>query len=299
MLLGWKVDVRRSLLTVLALLAPAVAHATPFESLSHGAIADVSVGTTPVGDLLMGELGVQSLGVMTSQDGRFLHQWQGFLAVKGGELAAAHPYTPLLGGRAKALLESGYRFAAEQPWSPYAGVRLGGDVQVLLPFTVAPNQLNTVNNIDGVGDVNVSGLVRLAGGESYIAGDRALLLSGFVQGWARAAEANQPSAGFIDLGLAARYDVARSLALSMEALWGTTPGKTNAALALTDVTTHAQVEFDCRKVFANGMWLSGAVSYSTQADTLRYPSMTYNARTAPTIGLTVLYGFALGKQEWP
>ncbi len=298
---------RFCILTSLLLSAPSLALAVPFESLSHGAITDVTLGTTPVGDQLLGEIGAAAMGMMTGRDGlfahhhdiQFLHQWQGVLAVKGGELAAANPYTPLLGGHAAAMVESGVRWQAEKAWSPYAGLRLGGDLQILLPFTVAPTALNTVNNIDGVGDVNLSGLLRLAWGESYLEGDTALLLTAFAQGWLRRAEVNTPGAAFLDVGVAARLDLARSALASVELLWGVAAGPANPALGLTDLKQHVRLDVDGRKIFSNGMWLGGVFALTSESDTLHYPTASYSTRSAPTLALTVVYGIPLGKQEWP
>ena len=289
----------RRLLAIGFLISPALAHAAVFESLSHGAILDANMGAAPVGDFLLGEIGGQTLGIVATHDGRFLHQWQGLLAFKAGELATTRPFTTLVGGHGHLMAESGYRFQADQAWSAYLGLRLGGDLQIMAPWGVSLSKLNTINNIDGIGDVNASGLVRLVAGSSWLDASRSLLLTAFVQGSGRVAEVNLPGAGFVDVGIAARFDLAHAWALSLETLWGTTLAKTTPALGLTDVTTHVQVEFEGRKVFRNGMWFGANVSYVSERDTWGNSTVTYNTRSAPTLGMTFLYGFPLGKQEWP
>lgn len=285
-------------LVAFLLLAPSTAYTLDFENLSHGAIVDGEFGTTPVGDVLMGEIGGQALGLITSHDGEFVHQWQGLVTFKAGELATTRPFTTLIGAHGRAMWETGYRVQPQHAWSPYVGVRLGGDLQILVPPGDGLAQLRLINNTDGVGDLNLNGLLRVAVGASYLGGSKSLIVDLFLQGYGRIAEINTPNAGFLDVGVAARFDVAHQWALSLEGLWGTTSSRANAALGLTDVTTHFRVAFDGRKVFDNGMWLGAAVLYDSERDSLGNSLVTYDTRSAPTTDVTLVYGFPLGRQIW-
>ncbi len=290
---------RRLFAIFLVTLVPSAASAAAFENVSHGAIAGVEIGTTPVGDLLFGVIGGQASGVLMTHGGKWMHQWQGLVVGKGGKLAAAETYTTLLGGRAKIMAESGWRFQPDDPWSIYLGLRLGGDLQVMMPPGVGFSELNTLNNIDGVGNLNASGLLRLAVGSSFLQEDRAVLISVFLQGAARAGETYLPKRAFLDLGFSARIDFAKTFALTVDTLWGTSGERIDAAHATTDVTTHSLVDVDARKVFSNGMWLGGALVYGAEADVLQFQTASYKTRSAPTFSVTLLYGFPLGKQEAP
>jgi hypothetical protein len=283
----------------LMLLTPCVAQAVEFENLSHGAIVDGSLGFSAVGDAFLGELGGQASGIKSTHDATLLHQWHALVAFKAGELATTRPFTTLLGFHGRLMLESGYRFQADHAWSPYAGLHLGGELQYLVPPSGGLQSLKTINNIDGVGDLNLNGVVRLPFGYSWLDDTHALLLTAFVQVNGRIAEINLPNATFLDIGLAARFDVAHAWALLVDGLWGTTSSKANTALGLTDVTSHFQLEFDGRKVFANGMWFGTQVLYNSERNSLSNSVVTYNTRSAPTVNVMLLYGFPLGKQEWP
>ena len=70
----------------------------PLDDTVRGAIASGGIGTSMVGDSLMFELGGQWTGVRSSSGGRWLLQWDGFLAARGGYLANEHPYLFLIGG---------------------------------------------------------------------------------------------------------------------------------------------------------------------------------------------------------
>lgn len=289
----------RLLLALGAVFAAAPASAVAFDSVSQGATLDVSLGTTPVGDLLMGELGGQSVGITSLGGGKWLLQWDGLVGFKAGELAAAHPYTTLLGGHGRAFAEGGYRFEPESPWSLYVGARMGGDLQIMVPPGKSLSELDTINNIDGVGNVNVSGALRVVAGASLLTSEHSLLLGAFVQEAGRLAETNLRGAAFTEVGLALRFDIARELMLSAEAAWGRTPSQTVPALGLSDQTTNKEFTASVRKIFSNGMWLHTAVSYAVETDATTYAASatTYSTANAANFGLTILYGFPLGKQQ--
>ncbi len=288
----------RSLLLLGLLLLPLPLHAEAFQLLSQGAVVQGSVGTTPVGDFLLGEIGGQSLGIRTLDDRRWLVQWEGLAAFKGGELAAAHPYTPLLGGHALAMGEVGYRFVDETR-TPYVSLRIAGDMQFLLPPGKGLHDLRTINNIDGVGDLNLHGAVRLSLGESGLSSKGLLIAAVFVQESLRAGEVNAPSAAFTDLGGTLLADLSGSWLIRAEILRRYRPTQSTPQLGMTDAAWFDwQTTDELRKVFANGMWFGANFSYASESDVVSYGNLTLHTSSAPTVVFGLQYGFPIGPQEW-
>ena len=268
-----------------------------FDSVSRGAVGDVGLGTSKVGDTLMGELGGEWLGLETLGAAGWLLQWDALAAAKGGYLAHAHPFTLLLGGHVAGWGELGYRFEPSAPWSLYAGARLGGDLQLMASPGVSLSALDTINNVDGVGGLNATGVARACFGTSFLDGTHSLLLVAFLQAALRGSQTNTPGAVFADGGVEARFDVAQRLTLSLDALWGTTGTSQDAALGRSDQTTHAGITASFRKIFANGMWLGVAAGLAQERDHAAYSGGgSYDTANAPTFGLTLTYGFPLGAQ---
>ncbi len=284
-----------------ALMVTRAAAAAELDSVSQGVVVDASIGSGPVGDMLLGELGGQSAGITTFRDGAWLLRWDALLAFKAGVLAAAHPFTPLVGGRARLFAEPGYRFQPDCAWSAYAGARIAGDLQILLPPGTALSKLDTVNDIGGVGGVNASGSVGLSAGASLIEGRHGLLLTAFAQEEGRAADTYSPGIAFTEIGLAVRFDLAHSLMLEGEALWGRSSTATDTRLGIGDQTTHEAVAVAVRKVLGNGVWLGLSVAYAVDTDHVSSTGggPTFDTADAPVFDVTARVGIPLGKQEWP
>ncbi len=228
--------------------------------------------------------------------GRWLLQWDGLLTFKAGVLGQTHPYTPMIGGQASGFGEAGYRFEHDSPVSLYGGLRLAAAMQVMAPWGVSLSALRTVNSVAGVGGVNLGGLLRGVVGASWLTGNRSLLLTAFVQESGRLGQPNRPGAAFTDVGVAARFDVARSLMLSAEGFWGVAPSTTDAALGSRDQTTHIGLAADVRKIFANGMWLGLRSSYEVESDATSYSvsGAAYHTTDAPWLTIALSYGYPLG-----
>jgi hypothetical protein len=78
-----------------------------FDEQVRGVIVDGGIGTGMVGDTLMFELGGQWSAVRSYGRRRWLVQWDGLLAARGGYLANEHPYLFLIGGHELAWAELG------------------------------------------------------------------------------------------------------------------------------------------------------------------------------------------------
>lgn len=275
------------------LAAPNALADPPLDSVARGAIIDTSLGTSAVGDTLMAELGGESAGIRSLREGAWLLQWDVLVAAKAGYHASQEPYFFLLGAHALAWAEGGARFLPSRAWSPYAGVRLANETQIMGHAGLSLSDLRTVNAEDGVGGVNNRALVRLDGGASLLDARHSLLLVGFVQEVFRAPTFNFAGQAFTELGLQVRYDLSRSLMASVEGVWGVTVKRTLPP-GLTDQTTHAGVWVTFRKIFKNGMWFGAAVSLERDTNHVVYDTGTvFDTASAPTFAFALTYGLSL------
>jgi len=264
------------------------------KSVSLGAIVDASFGGSAAGLALMGELGGQYIGIESFSTQRWLLQWDALAALRGGVLANSEPYTPLIGGHLGGTAELGRRFGSPERWSPYAGLRLAGDLAILTDPATSFDALNSINSVDGVGGVNGFCAARLNVGASFLEVPRSLLLLAFLQGAFTSAGINTEGAAFAEVGLSVRYDVANDLTAILEGLVGRTPVTTDEpALQTTRQTTVGAVSFSFRRIFANRMWFNVALNYSREFDQRTYHTATYQTANTATGGLELLYGLPL------
>lgn len=270
-----------------------------FDNSVLGAIGDGGIGTSMAGDTLMLELGGQWAGLRTVRDRRWLAQWDALVAGRGGYLANEHPYLSLVGGRETAWGEAGYRFRAQRRWSPYLGVRLGNEIDLMKHPGLAWSDLATINNVDRVGGIVAGGLIRVAFGGSFLDDRRSLLVVAFIQEQLNAAETNTPAQAFTGVGLGARFDVARRLTASVEGAWGVTPTRRDSLRELTDRTARIAAAIGVRKIFCNGMWAGLSSSIERDSDHLVYfvTGNVYDTANAPRFGVSLLYGFPLGRRK--
>jgi hypothetical protein len=268
--------------------------ARAFENVSQGATASFGFGTTPVGDTLLGEVGADWLGLRYASDLHWLMQWDVSLALRLGYLGNQHPYLFLIGPHATAWLEGGYRFASTPGFGPYVGARIGGDASVLGNPDVA--QLDTINAVDGVGGIVARGVGRISAGTAYVDRARSVILTVFVQEMLQAAQINTPSRAFTAAGFAARVDLPKSIIATFEGGWGVTPARTNALLGTTDQTSRGWFAFTLRKIFKNGMWVGGAVTFERDTDHIVYETTrttTFDTGDAPRFSISLTYGLPL------
>ncbi len=228
------------------------------------------LGVGPSGFGLFAEVGVQSWGLQTLADDRWLLQWDALLAFRSAVLANTWPLTGFVGVATHDFVELGTRFLPTQPWSPYLGARLGGDASVMARPGNALNSINTLNANEGYGSIAVAGAARLAAGASRLSGDNAVLLTAFLQEALVAPRVMSPGVSFTEVGLAGRLDLHRTLTIALEGLVGLAPTRTNDALHLTDQQLRLQISGSVQKTFANGVWLAFAASYTRDSDRTVY-----------------------------
>jgi hypothetical protein len=265
----------------------------PLDDRVRGAIATAGIGTSVVGDSLMLELGGQWSAIHSYGRRRWLMQWDGLLAARGGYLANEHPYLFLIGGHELAWAELGRRFIWNQNWSPYAGARLGNELLLMKHPGLAFSDLDTINSVDRVGGSVAAGLIRLDAGASLLDDQRSFLLVAFVQEELHAAETNTPAQAFLGAGVGARFDLAsRRLSAVAEASLGVAPERRDSLRGFTDRTTRVAASLSARKTFGSGMWVSVSTFIARDSDHMVYSATgnVYDTANAPQFGLSLLYG---------
>ncbi len=264
----------------------------------RGAIVDTSIGTAAVGDTLMAELGGEYAGIRSLRARRYLLQWDVFAALEAGYLANEHPFLFLMGPHALASVELDMRLFRRRRWSPYVGVGMGGEVSLLAPPGTAWSALDTLNSLDGIGGVVASGSGRASVGVSFLdRGRRSLLLFAFVEELFVAPETNTLGNTFTEIGVGARYDVARSVVATIEGVWGVSPSQPDALRGFTNRTTHVGAAATFRKIFPNGMWVGASASIEQNADEIVYSHATYDTGSPPTFRFTLFYGLPLWRKR--
>jgi hypothetical protein len=286
----------RSFSVLVAALSITLTSASParaFENVIHGATASFGFGTTPVGDTIMGELGGDWLGLRASRDLRWVMQWEVLATVKGGYLGSEHPFLFLIGPHLGSWVEGGVRTSNKTGFSPYFGARIGGDVQLLGNPDVG--HLDQINSVDGVGGVTAQGWARLTVGGSYLDARRSVILVAFLQELLQPARINTPSHAFTGFGASLRVDSPRSVIATLEGGFSLTPSRDDALRGLSDTTTRAWIGGSVRKIFENGMWIGGALTYERDMDHVVYASngTAFDTADAPRFNVSIFYGLPL------
>jgi hypothetical protein len=281
----------RVLLVALALAVPARAWA--FDDIVRGVVVSGSFETAPVGDAILGELGGAWGGLRAFPDRLWIMQWDVLATLKAGVLGSEHPYLFLIGPHGSSWVEGDRRFGLAKT-TFYLGARVSGDASSLGNPDV--KSFAAINSVDGVGGIVARGSARITGGASYLDAKHSLLVGLFVQEELDAPEINTPSYAFAELGLSARFDVARSFMGSVEGLCGITPTRGDATRSTTDSTMRCSVAAAFRKIFANGVWLGATLSYERDTDHLVYAGGgTYDTASAPTFAVALSLGVPLWK----
>lgn len=284
---------RHRLLAGLA-LAFAASGARAIDSEVHGAVVDVGVGTSIAGDAVLGDLGGAWSGLRSLANERWLLDWDLSLTFRAGYAANAIPGIFLLGGRMVACSELGYRTAPAGPWSPYVGLRIGGELSLVGHPGLPLSQLSTYNDLYGLAGVNAAGSIGLGVGASLLDEVRSLRLELILQETLRAAGTYTPAYAFSEAGVGARYDTERSITLALEGLVGLAPPRRIPALGYTDQAWHWRVQAWFRDIFDNGMWLGVLASVDRIQDEVSYASGAwFSTGNAPTLSLTVSFGVPL------
>lgn len=257
----------------------------------RGPFVDGGFATSGAGDALMFEAGANYVGARSQDHRRWLLQYDLAGAFKFGLLGNQHPFLFLMGPHLSAWAELGRRFANDKEWSPYAGVRLGSDMQILEHPGLAADALSTVN--ESQAGVRANGVARIDGGVSFL-GDsgNGLLFVGFVQEAFQSRGVNSPVFAFTQLGLAFRFDVPRAIMWEVEGAWGVTPNRTNSALGFVDQTTRASIATNVRVMFGLGFWAGLKILAARDTDTITYPTRTYGTGDAPVFDASLHIGWS-------
>lgn len=270
--------------------------ASAFENVARGAFIDGGFATSAAGDAITGEVGGESLGIRTSCDGRFVMQWDALLALKAGILGNTHPYLFLVGPRALAWVEGGWLIRHRSTFSGYLGARVSGAAQLLGNPDVS--RFDEINAADGTGGASARGALRLSAGGASIRGTTALIVTLFGQEELQAPTTNYPSYAFTELGVSLRYDVEKSMMLSLEGLFGVTPSSTDVLRGFTDQTSRIGASGSFRKIFINGMWLGLSLSIERDTDHIQLSGGSgFDTGNAPVFASTIFFGLPLWRSK--
>jgi len=262
-----------------------------------GVTASFGFGSSSAGDTLMGEVGGDWLGLRALRDRHFVMQWDVYLALRGGYLGNEHPYLFLIGPHALSWLDAGWRFSSQKGFSGFVDARVGGDVSILGNPDVP--RFDEINSVDGVGSVAVRGYARIGGGNAYLDDKRVVLLTVGVDETLQPQQINTPSYAFTGGYASLRFDVPRSFSGTLEGGFGATFVRTDTLRNLTDSTTRAWISGSLRKIFKNGMWLGGALTYESLMDHVVYQARqtAFDTSNAPSFAISLFVGVPIGGQR--
>jgi hypothetical protein len=268
-----------------------------FDSQLRGVIADVGIGTSSVGDYLLGELGGQWQGVQSLRSNRWLLHWDLRASARGGYLANQHPYLFLLGGRLAGSAEGGYRTQAERELSPYLGLRLASEEQFLAHPGRAYSDYDQYNSVDGVGGLRVGGALRFDAGASWLSHERSLLVVGFLEESFQDLQVYTEALLLTQLGVSARFDLRDELSASLEGAWGVSPERSDELRAFSDQTQRVSIAGQFRWVFQHQSWIAASLALARDHDHLQYAGgLGYDTASAPVFTADVTYGFSLERR---
>ena len=244
----------------------------------------------------MFELGAELRGWRTLHQDAWLLRWQGWAVGRGGQLANEHPFLWLWGGDERLAFSAGRRFEPAKTWSPYIGLSATEEARWLAHPGLSPSELDTINNVDGVGGLGLEGSLRFEGGLSLLAGSHALLVTAFVGEQGQRAQINLPAFAFTTLGGAVRFDTRGGLTAEAEAWWGATRARHDAALGFRDRTARTAIAALLRHTLGSHMWLSLAASWMRDTDRLTNDpgNLVLHSSDAPTFTMTAAWGWTLG-----
>ena len=267
------------------------------DNVTKGVMASFGFGSSSAGDTLMGELGGDWLGLRAATDRHFVMQWDVYLAVRGGYLGNQHPFLFLIGPHALSWFDAGWRFGEGKGFEPFIDARIGGDVSVLGNPDVP--RFDEINAVDGVGGIVARGHARLSAGGAYIDDHRTVLLVVGLQEMLQAAQINTPSYAFTGGFASLRFDAPRSITATLEGGFDATPARHDVLRGISDATTRAWIGGSLRKIFKNGMWLGGALSYEHMMDHVVYEARqtVFDTSNAPSFSVSLFVGVPIGGQR--
>ncbi len=266
-------------------------------NVTKGVMASFGFGSSAVGDTLMGEVGGDWLGLRVASDLHFITQWDVYLAVRGGYLGNEHPYLFLIGPHALSWFDAGWRFSSHKGFSPFIDARIGGDVSILGNPDVP--RFDEINSVDGVGGIVARGTARIGAGGAYLDDKRVVLLVAGIDEMLQPQQTNTPSYAFTGGFVSLRFDAPRSITATLEGGFGATPVRQDTLRGISDSTTRAWLGGSVRKIFKNGMWLGGTLTYESFMDHVVYTAhqTVFDTSDAPRFSISLFVGVPIGGQR--
>lgn len=235
----------------------------------------------------------QWAGVRSYRDRKVLVTFDGSGGLTTGYGGNSNPKFFLVGGNAGARVELGQRFSPADDTSFYLGgtaVLKGSAVAV----TTAPiGQYDSINSVDGLAGLNGVAALRVNPGFSLLRGDVSLLVTAFLEESLRDPGAARTGALFTSFGARAQLDVVRTWTATLEGLWGTTWGRTDAYTGTVDVGSRFEVSAMLRRRLGP-VWLAlDANLHGTQNVATTAAKNVYVTSTPTWVSAGLTFGVSL------
>ena len=277
---------------LLATALPAAAETT-FSSIMNDIEFRPEVGTGIYGDDLVGNFGVQSLG-LRDFDRRWLLTWNGEAALVFGGVAYEPTYDVAFGAQGAVHGEGGFRLLPARTISPYVSVGVDGSLSAVTEPGTPFDQTQYLNNLDGFGGVIGMGDVRAGLGASFLGTRQSLIIEVQPLAEVDSAEANLPLLSYFGGALHVRYDRRDSLVAIGELSYAVTPALADAALGTSSVSGRWTASVSAVKKFRRHYFVGIGASVSRTATELSYSTgQSYATDTPVETRIWILFGY------WP
>jgi hypothetical protein len=277
---------------VLGAALPSAAETT-FSSIMNDIELRPEVGTGIYGDDLIGNLGIQSLG-LRAYDRRWLLSWKGDATLILGGVAYETPYDWAYGAQVVAYGEGGLRILPSRVISPYVSAGVDGTLSAVTEIGTPFDQTWLLNNLDGFGGFIGMGDVRLGLGASFLGTRQSLIVEVQPLAEVDSAQTNLPLLSYFGGALRVRYDRRDSLMAIGELLYAVTPAQTDAALGISSVSGRWSASVGAVKKFSRHYFAGIGASVSRTATELSYSTgQSYDTDTPVETRIWLLFGY------WP
>ena len=246
------------------------------------------------GFALTGNFGASNLGLKSLVDGNTLVAWTGEAALATGIAAYEHPYHALFGGLGQGQVELAWRFAPEQPWSPYLGLRASAMASAILQAGVPWNGGNRANNQGDLMGPLALGQLALGGGASFLRPTRSLLVEVDALLEGDSAQAVTPARLFWGGILHARWDATGHLFALAEVSYAVTPVVADLALQTLSRTSRWNLALAGLRTFGT-RWFGGfAFSLQRESTLVSYlGGLGYDTSAPLSARVTLTAGYGL------
>ena len=250
---------------------------TPYRSTYDGLVVQGGFGEGAFGEAIEGFAGLQSTGIGSLARRELLLDWDAHGGFVGGYGGNEHPGFGFAGVALDSRAELAYLLLPRSVWSPYVATGAQFALSAIAISSAPPGGPNAMNRLDGLAGDTGRVATRDSVGGSYLMGRHLLLLAAFAQEALRAPASWARSSLYFELGLRAQYDVSRSLRLEVEALYGKTGKKSEAAFGSTTEANHWEALLEAKKTLFKGFWvaLGGRVSRDSNRTVYLESSIAY------------------------